>query len=182
MCPPINHGASLWWCGDSSKDTPCQNVSEGSGKLVNYTGGPVLGLPPITSVKAAASNTRGSSAAAATNGGSSTSPTPSPSPAPKSNDHTATAIGAGVGVPLGIAALGFLAFLFWKASQQRKTSKARDLNAQNEFHQDKSAEVLHSPVARGPPTELDPQGRTVEMSVRPPTPDYRPYRPSQPRS
>ena len=32
-----------------------------------------------------------------------------------------TALGAGLGVPLGVAAVGFLAFLYWRVRQQRRT-------------------------------------------------------------
>ena len=39
-----------------------------------------------------------------------------------------TAIGFGVGIPLGIAAIGFLGFLFWKAAGRQRNSKSHILS------------------------------------------------------
>ena len=39
-----------------------------------------------------------------------------------------TAIGFGVGIPLGIAAIGFLGFLFWKAAGRQRKSKSQILS------------------------------------------------------
>ena len=180
MCPPINNGPSLWWCGDSSKETPCQNITDG--RFVNYTGASVLGFPPLTSLQDVVTMAGPSSTTVITSGPTSTSSTlstpSSPANLPKGNDnHTRTTVGVAVGVPLGVAALGFLAFLGWRiARQQRRGSP------QGGMGKPQSREVVQPRMGMGevtqPTSELDNELRQVEMPNRPPTPTYRPYRPA----
>lgn len=144
MCPPVNHGASLWWCGDSVQATPCENVSVGH--FVSYTGGSVLGLPPVTTSSLSPS---AQVIATSSSGGSATAASPSPtsakaevsSKADDSNVTTATAIGAGVGVPLGVAAVGLIAFLFWRESGRRRTVKPKRMNLRDDSYEQRFSEV-----------------------------------------
>ena len=153
MCPPINHGASAWWCGDSLQATPCQNIS--SGHFVSYTGGSVLGFPPLTAFASAqtpgATIAHGISPATATE-----TPTSQPSaaglaaPSSNHNGNTAIAIGVGVGVPLGVAAIGLLGFLFWRESRRRPTrGRTPGLNSQSVVYGDSSPRFLHEGEWRG---------------------------------
>ncbi|KAL8672567.1 MAG: hypothetical protein Q9168_002972 [Polycauliona sp. 1 TL-2023] len=43
------------------------------------------------------------------------------------NNKLSTALGAGLGIPLGIAALGLLAFLLWKMRRQKQTQQQQQL-------------------------------------------------------
>lgn len=105
-CPSSKGGGVFWWCGDVNT-TPCQagrgarTMAVGAGALLT-----ILESSPLScSTSFSSSSTSLSSTAFA-------SSIISPSPSDKS--RTSVAIGAGVGIPLGITALGFLGFLFWR--------------------------------------------------------------------
>ena len=94
-------------------------------------------------------------------------PTGLPGPA-KSQERSAslpTAIGFGVGIPLGIAAIGFLGFLFWRAAERERKSKSRILSQEHALgNGDQSASVVidrlgnELPDAQLP-SELDDTGK-----------------------
>ena len=181
MCPPINHGPSSWWCGDSGNAVPCQNVTVGVGRLVNYTGGVVLGFPAYTS--SAAGQTAGATSFPGPSDASSLStirlPTSSAavaSPSPQTSHEErliALAIGVGIGVPLGVAALGFLSFLFWRETKSKdEKGKARDLRSAN-IHRHRTFQSLDSGRRIGElpssqmACELDHRAAKVEMANSP---------------
>ena len=90
-------------------------------------------------------------------------PTNPPAPA-QSQEHSAslpTAIGFGVGIPLGIAAIGFLGFLFWKATERQRKSKSQILNQKRALgHGAQSA----SAVIDRPGTELPDAQLPIELA------------------
>ena len=162
MCPPINHGASQWWCGDSGEAIPCQNVSVGH--LVDFTGGPVLGFPPITSSASVEGSTTTSPQGSGATSSSRSSPglvaSPTSSQAPQQSSKTPIAIGAGIGAPLGLAAIGLLAFLFWRESRGTRAVNSRALPDVPNSRPRRLRELLGSEAA----WEADHRPRTVEMA------------------
>ena len=170
-CRPVDYEPSQWWCGDVSVTSICQSGNQAY--FLDYTSGSILGFPPMTSSPSAAtqsscdlatitfyisasSSSKVSTApslSAQTQKRSTALPTDPPAPA-QSQEHSAslpTAIGFGVGIPLGIAAIGFLGFLFWQAAGRQSKSKSRVLSQKNALeHSDQSA----SAVIDRPRTEL----------------------------
>jgi len=144
------------------------------GRLADYSGASALGFPPVTAPPYAQA-----AVATSTGGSAGTSPTsttgssvPSNTPGSSHQDNkTPTAIGAGIGVPLGVAAIGLLAFLFWRESRRRGTTKPRGFDSQDHAHVDHSATVLHPSGGRRmgelPSSqtawELDHRGAKPEM-------------------
>lgn len=146
MCPPTNHGASPWWCGNSTAATPCQDIGNSTGEFVTYTGGTVLGLPPVTSsslstsaTAADARTTPNSNSPAITSAVSSEQTTSAQAgastassinkPSLQTRPNYATAVGAGIGVPLGIAAMGCLAFFFWREGRRNHLLEPPQIDA-----------------------------------------------------
>ena len=129
-----------WWCGNNSETTPCQTGINAS--FVSYTGGYILGFPPVTyspSVPTKSpSNLVTTTFSVETSSKSTIVPesplantsTGPPVPA-QTQEHSTSpliAIGVGIGIPLGIAAIGFLVFLFWKEALRQRRSKPRILS------------------------------------------------------
>ena len=147
LCPGLNNGPIQWWCGDESETTACRNGIDAY--FLNYTKGSILGFPPITSYSSAGTTVFSDIVTTTFSAGPTSNPTivlassPSktsaaPSTPSQKQGHSAslpTAIGVGVAVPLGIAALGFLGFLFWKEvgrRQSRMLSQESTLGTGNE--------------------------------------------------
>ena len=180
MCPPINHGPSTWWCGDSGAATPCQDVKVG--RFVNYTGGVVLGFPAYTS--SASSQIAGTTSIRILGDSSSVSATvastlsattaPASSQTSHQNSHIALAIGVGTGVPLGVSALGLLSFLFWRETKRTKvTRKADGQRSRDDGHKDDSSQCRAKKGNIGElpnsqmTAELDPGTEKVELANDP---------------
>ena len=162
-CRPVNYEPSQWWCGDVSVTPICQSGNQAHFR--DYTSGSILGFPPITSSPSAATQSScdwatttfyipasspakmstAPSLSAQTQRRSTNLPTDPPAPAQSQEPAASlpTAIGFGVGIPLGIAAIGFLGFLFWKAAGQERKSKSRILSQNYALgHGDQSASAL----------------------------------------
>ena len=108
-----------WIYCNKSLSSPCQSGTAG---LETYTSAQILGTPPIPSYESIA--TPGSCTST-----SSTSVTESTASITLTHSSTctqiihqssipATAIGVGLGLPFGIAATGFLVFLFWRDARK----------------------------------------------------------------
>ena len=52
MCPTINNEPQQWWCGVNEMEEACQSVTDAHFNF--YTGGSILGFPPLTSSTSAA--------------------------------------------------------------------------------------------------------------------------------
>lgn len=100
-------------------------------------------------------------------------PTGPPAPA-QSQEHPtilSTAIGLGLGIPLGIAAIGFLGFLYWKATERQRKSKSQLLSQEHaQGNGDQSASVvIDRPRIELPdaqlPRELDDTGMRELPSI-----------------
>ena len=118
-----------WWAGDEQETTPCK-----SGKSATFTIWPSANVGKVIKSGGSSSSvlsTTGSSSplARSTLSVSTTTSIVETSVATRSgtaNTETnenklPTALGAGLGIPLGIAAVGFLAFLYWRVRQQKTT-------------------------------------------------------------
>ena len=119
-CP----GRANYYC-NLRLSSPCQ-----SGKgLVNYTHAEILGAPPISSTR----NVITPSSPIVTTFTSFTEPTasvtltnqPTCTDIIHQSSLPATAIGVGLGVPFGIAAIGFLIFLFWRDARSKKSRRQK---------------------------------------------------------
>ena len=177
ICPPTNHGASDWWCGNSTEATPCQNASNSVGRFETYTGGIVLGLPPITSSSAptppATTNAQATPApsllTASPHPVASNKPSQSPTVSQSRGENYSTAIGVGIGVPLGVAVIGCLAFLLWREQRRNHFRKPVKLAAGLDPSLDLAAasnierreELPNSQI----PRELDHSVGKVEISA-----------------
>ena len=134
-----------WWVGDEKRVIPCQ-----SGQGASFTAWPretigkVIQRTTSTSSSASASTSQTGQTSPASSSTPSTtsalSPTTQATPrtssvdlpsVPATNqpggssgsgDRLSLALGIGLGVPLGIASIGFLAFLLWKARHQKRPS------------------------------------------------------------
>lgn len=154
-CPPVNGGVE-WWCGNETETTACQIginasfVSYTRGTILGFP--PLTSSPsaftktlgdPVTTIfsvqpssgaisvsMSSSSFTSTSSALSAQNQKQSISlPTDPPVSASTQKHSTSlpTAIGVGIGIPLGIIAIGFLSFLFWKEAVLQRKSKSQIL-------------------------------------------------------
>ena len=174
QCPPVNNGPIRWWCGDSTVTTPCQSGVNAS--FYNPTTASELGLPPVTFSQSVATKTvnglviiifsPGLTDSKATTVPAMTYTDPSvPAQTPAHSASLPTAVGFGVGIPLGIAAIGFLGFLYWRAVGRQDKSRSRILSQENALgNGDRSASVaIDRPWPRLPdaqlPIELDDFGR-----------------------
>lgn len=141
----------------------CQSGSQAY--IRDYTSGSILGFPPTTSSPSAAAQSScnlatttffvpafsptkmctNPSMSVQTESSSANLATDRPAPA-LSQEHSAsrsTAIEFGVGIPLGIAAVGFLGFLSWKAARRQRKSKSRIMSQEHALgHGDQSASAL----------------------------------------
>ena len=178
QCPPVNNGPVRWWCGDTSVTPACQSGDSASFYIL--TNASELGFPPMTFSQSVA--TRDLSdlvtnifSSGTTNSKATIVPASSPAktytdasvPAqtPEHSANLTTAIGVGVGVPLGIAAIGFLGFLFWRATERKHKNKSRILNQEHALgDSDQSAKLVNDrqwtelPDAQLP-RELDDTGK-----------------------
>ena len=125
-----------WWAGDEQETTPCK-----SGKSATFTIWPSANVGKVIKPGGSSSSvlsTAGSSSplARSTHSVSTTNMDPSTGSSiletsvatrsgttnTENNDNKLpTALGAGLGIPLGIAAVGFLVFLFWRVRRQQTT-------------------------------------------------------------
>ena len=55
QCPSINNESTQWWCGVNELEEACQSVT--NAHFNSYTGGSILGFPPLTSSTLAAITT-----------------------------------------------------------------------------------------------------------------------------
>lgn len=134
-----------WWVGNTEVATPCE-----SGRQVIFTDWPSANVVKIiqrpTSASSPASPTTSSTDQAESASSSTFSTTSAPSSTVSatlvgssiddlpvdmtrqasdpsgSGGSLSLALGAGLGIPLGIATIGFLAFLFWRIRRQNKPS------------------------------------------------------------
>ncbi len=144
-----------WWVGDENIATPCE-----SGQGASFTVWPSANVGKViqratsTSSSASASTsqagqtrpassstpstTSASSFPAKATLGTSSGDLPSvpvtnqPGDSSGSGDTLSLALGIGLGVPLGVASIGFLAFLLWKARRQKQPSMPSSYFAQAE--------------------------------------------------
>lgn len=123
MCPPPIQQSPLWWCGNDSRQTPCQTTSKALGTMLGYTGGSVLGIARATSASFSPSTATTAPRETLTSS-SSLESTSSPQAAHQSqqSDRKIIAVGTGVAIPLGMAVIGFLCFLLWKRGRLRLKS------------------------------------------------------------
>ena len=96
---------------------------------------------------------------------------PAPAASQKHSASLSTAIGFGVGIPLGIAAIGFLSFLFWKVAGWQRKSKRGTLSQEHALghgHQSTNA-VINRMWTELPdaqlPIELDDTSRREPPST-----------------
>ena len=141
---------------------------DGTGKLQTYTSATILGTPPLSSTEQIATETLSTEQITTANSGILTmfvSVTKSAASITLTNQPTcteiihqtsrpATAIGVGLGVPFGIAAIGFLVFLFWTDARGKN---ARD--PKQDTSRDKRAR-RHNTLAGG---EMDGNGLRPEL-------------------
>lgn len=144
-----------WVYCDLSLSSPCQSGTTG---LVNYTSAKLLGAPLISSTK----NVITPSSPIVT---TFTSVTESTASVTLTNQPTctdivhqsslpATAIGVGLGIPFGIAAIGFLIFLFWRDARRKNARGPKQ-----DISQDKRT-IRHKTLAGG---EMDGNGLRPEL-------------------
>lgn len=141
---PYNNIGGEYWVGDTELTTPCR-----SGRRASFTPWPtadigkVIRRPALSSSESVTTSSSdqttfaSSSALSATSAStftvsselvassvnaSSVAGTHQPGDSTASADRQSLALGAGLGVPLGMASLGFMAFLFWKLRQQKQKS------------------------------------------------------------
>ena len=114
-----------WWVGDSGSVTPCESGERASfttwpsakiGKVIQRT--KALSTSASTTAAATPSVVDVPSIALSTTKASATA-TNQPRQSSDGSSRLPVALGAGIGIPLGVAAVGFLAFLFWKVRQQK---------------------------------------------------------------
>ena len=152
--------ANIYHCPDGgyycnlSLSSPCQS----STGLVHYTKATILGAPPIPSTK----NTITPSSPIVTTFTSVTEPTASVT---LTNQPTCTdivhqpslpltAIGVGLGIPFGIAAIGFLIFLFWRDARRKNARGPKQDTSQD------MRNIRHNTLDGG---EMDGNGLRLEL-------------------
>ena len=159
-CP----GKSWYFC-DDQLSTKCDNGST-EFQAYNYTKAIFLGTPPISSTEHIAtanshiltSSTEQITTANASVTKSAASITLTNQPTCTEIIHQsslpATAIGVGLGVPFGIAAIGFLVFLFWRDARRKNARGPKQ-----DTSQDKRT-IRHNTLTGG---EMDGNGLRLEL-------------------
>ncbi|KAI9873290.1 MAG: hypothetical protein M1830_000579 [Pleopsidium flavum] len=182
-CPRSTAQGLSWWCGHEELQ-PCQSSN---GHFVNYLSGAIRVRASTTTTLSSPINSASeygpASGVAATNvstppdrasatsyhaaNRSDNNSTASPVPSSTGSSHIATAIGFGVGVPLGIAALGFLGFLFYRERWRGQASEQLQANNRKAVRNSQRESIQEvSPIQRLWPQELHAEGRTVEAGGR----------------
>ncbi|KAL8647035.1 MAG: hypothetical protein Q9226_006602 [Calogaya cf. arnoldii] len=114
--------AGPWWVGDTKFTNVCE-----SGQRASFTVWPSASIGKIIQQASPTGSSVSATTVSTTSVPSSTvSNTPDIPEQHKSDDSSgrlSLALGAGLGVPLGMASIGFLAFLLWKIRYQRQSSQ-----------------------------------------------------------
>lgn len=155
-------------CGSGSRNNTCAYNFTFPGTGYAFKPGTDALLAELASYAAVANasqaNTTAPSSAAATASASTSSS--SSSPQNSSSANLGLAIGVGVGVPLGILALGLLAFLIWK-----ETKKAADTNRDRPVeYYDSASKSWKSGDGEWIQTPMDNQGRVAMRRPQYPAP------------
>ncbi|KAL8852974.1 MAG: hypothetical protein Q9221_002122 [Calogaya cf. arnoldii] len=115
--------AGPWWVGDTKYTNVCE-----SGQRASFTVWPSASIRKIIERASSTGSSVSTTTLSTTSAPSSTVIiTPDIPQQDKSDDNRgrlSLTLGAGLGVPLGMASIGFLAFLLWKVRSQRQSSRS----------------------------------------------------------